>query len=278
MTTLKTCKRQLEELKCSEHFCGTRDKSHGNLSGYIIKGTNVLQETQWPWSASILTNKDGRPYRCGGSILSSRFILTAAHCVTTFLNTTTGPNGKDYVEVDIENIDVTFGQKSSQINKLHIHENYSDEIKYDIAVIELNSAIPFSPAVKPICLPPVDMPLNLYRLCVAIGHGLTSGGFPSRRLQQVRLMPYAASLCSFKLGNVFDPSHMLCAGTYGGVENICLGDSGGPLMCKHYEKDVWFVEGVSGFTTGSQSFVEFGVYTRVAVFKSWIDSVIGGGE
>merc|ERR1711892_1396008 len=44
-----------------------------------IVGGIVSEKNRWPWMVT-LDDRDGNHY-CGGSIISSRFILTAAHCI-----------------------------------------------------------------------------------------------------------------------------------------------------------------------------------------------------
>ena len=44
---------------------------------YIVQGENAIPGA-WPWQVALLY---GGQYFCGGSLISSQFVLTAAHCV-----------------------------------------------------------------------------------------------------------------------------------------------------------------------------------------------------
>ena len=48
----------------------------------IIGGRNALP-MEWPWQASMLVRNISR-HRCGGTIINSQWIMTAAHCVDGF--------------------------------------------------------------------------------------------------------------------------------------------------------------------------------------------------
>lgn len=109
-------------------------------------------------------------------------------------------------------------------------------------------------------------------------------------LQQVTLytIDYRASSCS-KL--IKDQHIQLCAGVTGSVKgdyylirylcfypllidlilDTCQGDSGGPLMM-FTQKNQWVLVGLVSFGDGCARQNNSGVYTRVAVYKDWIQS------
>lgn len=57
----------------------------GQLQTIIISRITSGHDTHlWPWHAAIYhqVNETDSTYRCGGTLVSSKFILTAAHCVS----------------------------------------------------------------------------------------------------------------------------------------------------------------------------------------------------
>lgn len=57
--------------------CGRRLAAHNPL---LI---NQSPTNQWPWHAAIYHLNNEQPeYECGGTLINSNLVLTAAHCIT----------------------------------------------------------------------------------------------------------------------------------------------------------------------------------------------------
>ncbi|XP_071024374.1 complement factor B-like [Oncorhynchus clarkii lewisi] len=106
---------------------------------------------RYPWMARIgIPHEDGRYGKCMGSLVTPRFILTAAHC---FRFTDTA----DKIKITIGKNEVLTG------SRLILHPNYDIKAKekegvkefydYDVALIELKNDVDISINIRPICIP-----------------------------------------------------------------------------------------------------------------------------
>ncbi|KAJ0004507.1 hypothetical protein NQD34_010721 [Periophthalmus magnuspinnatus] len=107
---------------------------------------------KYPWFISLTVMNDGRPSHCLGSLVSPRFILTAAHCFKDKSSNVT--------------VEGTGGPKlgnAMQIFTIHIHPNFNISAKvnqgvkefydYDVTLIELVEDAPITISLRPICIP-----------------------------------------------------------------------------------------------------------------------------
>ncbi|KAL6070291.1 hypothetical protein STEG23_008545 [Scotinomys teguina] len=102
-------------------------------------------------------------------------------------------------------------------------------------------------------------------------------GPESEAVREARVPLLSADTCQKALGPGLSPSTMLCAGYLAGGIDSCQGDSGGPLTCSKpgpHPREVLF--GVTSWGDGCGEPGKPGVYTRVAVFKDWLQEQMNG--
>ncbi|KAG7306941.1 hypothetical protein JYU34_007064 [Plutella xylostella] len=192
---------------------------------------------------------------CGGSIISSRFVLTAAHCaegsIAAFTKATVGSNLLNQ------------GGKSYPVDKFIIHEDYDGYvIKNDISLAKLSEPIKFNINVQPIPLPEQNTEGGADLLLSGWGTTTYPGSTPNE-LQWINLTALTVDECQRRLAAinpVYD--NQICSLTKTG-QGACHGDSGGPLVADGAVVGVvsWGMPCARGYPD---------VYTRVYSFKAWI--------
>ncbi|EDS39579.1 conserved hypothetical protein [Culex quinquefasciatus] len=118
---------------------------------YAFGGVRAVRGEFQHMAAIGWNNSGSIKYLCGGSLITSKFILTAAHCVAD-------GEGKPPVTVRLGDTnlnsteDVEFSQQM-RIKALKRHPQYRFSRKYyDIALIELEEEVEFNEAICPACL------------------------------------------------------------------------------------------------------------------------------
>ncbi|XP_050079110.1 trypsin-like [Anopheles maculipalpis] len=192
----------------------------------IVNGTDA-SILDYPFMISLRGSTGG--HSCGGSILSERWILTAAHCVgstTPFLQT---------IQAGRTNISRDVDDSVYAIEQVISHPQYDSRNSFlnDIALLKLQRPLEFSDSVYPVRLPEplFEVEDNLDDLGVTlIGWGLTAtGGSAPTTLQRVDYYVVPNEECDAIHTSTIYPSH-ICAAIPGGGKGQCSGDSGGPLL------------------------------------------------
>lgn len=119
----------------------------------VVGGKNAT-EGQFPYQVS-LRNYFDRKHFCGASIISDRFILTAAHC-------TLGANGDpDFVFAVVGALHRTQDGIEIELEKITTHAEWSNiRFTNDIALIKTAHKIGFSDTIYPIALPSQNIESN----------------------------------------------------------------------------------------------------------------------
>lgn len=111
----------------------------------IVNGENA-QEGQFPYTASLRNAAVG--HFCGASILSSRFLLTAAHCCMA-----DNASPKNVVAV-VGALRRSSGGVTMKVDTITPHHGFVYYgFKNDIALIRTATEINFNDNIKPIALP-----------------------------------------------------------------------------------------------------------------------------
>ncbi|XP_037021961.2 prothrombin [Artibeus jamaicensis] len=269
------------------------DKTEGELlesyiDGRIVHGWDAELGLA-PWQV-MLFRKNPQELLCGASLISDRWVLTAAHCLLY------PPWDKNFTKDDLL---VRIGkhsrtryergiEKISMLEKIQIHPRYNwrDTLDRDIALLKLKKPIAFSDYIHPVCLPDKQ---TATRLLQAGYKGRVTGWGNLREvwkasatevqpsvLQVVNVPIVERPVCKAST-RIHVTDNMFCAGykpSEGKRGDACEGDSGGPFVMKSPFNNRWYQMGIVSWGEGCDRDGKYGFYTHVFRLKKWIRKVV----
>lgn len=239
------------------------------VNAKITGGTDALI-SDFPWQVYYISGN----FRCGGSIISGRWVVTAAHCTK---NSTGGaiPASSMFVRVGINNPSNAAEGKTYAVSQVIVNAGFDDQtLLNDIAVLKLVDSINFPNAV-PIKLITAD-DVNAGAIAPGVMTWVTGWGLTNvnpdivpTALQKVKLPIVSIAQASTVWGTI--PVTDLMAGFLNGNKDACNGDSGGPLVVPVLGE--YKLAGIVSW--GSSNCNTYGAYTSVSAMERWIRIITG---
>ncbi|XP_008947089.1 PREDICTED: hepatocyte growth factor activator [Merops nubicus] len=252
--------------------CGRRHKKRSFVRPRIVGGSSSLPGSH-PWTAAIYIGESF----CGGSLIQTCWVVSAAHCFANspLKSTITVVLGQHIFN---KTTDVT---QTFEIEKYILHPQYSvfNPTEHDIALIKLKKngqrCAVKSQFVQPICLPESNTVFPDQFKCQISGwghrHENVSGYSSVLQETLVPIIPEEKCRSPEIYGKEMT-ENMFCAGYFDSKSDACQGDSGGPLACE--ENEISYLYGVISWGDGCGRVNRPGVYTRVTNYVNWINEKI----
>ncbi|EDV41555.1 uncharacterized protein Dana_GF17450 [Drosophila ananassae] len=238
---------------------------------------------EFPWLALIEYTRANQQkfHGCGGVLISERYILTAAHCLSQAAaldlhitavrlgewDTSTNPDCQ-YHE-DTKQAECAPPYQDIAVEQQVPHPDYNStnlSQLFDIALIRLAAPAELSEFVEPICLPNKQLRADELEGLLTELAGWQAKSSPRMQKSTVTISSIEECQQKYSAQSLKIQSSQLC-----GLANAkeCHGNAGGPLML--FKNDGYLLGGLVSFgpvpcpTTGWPD-----VYTRVASYIDWI--------
>lgn len=257
-------------------FCALKSRT-------LIVGGTKAHLKEFPHMAAIGYNTgSGISWDCGGTLISERYVMTAAHC-------TYSPDWGRAAWVRLGDLNLVSDRDGAKVQEIKVvqrirNPQYKRPLEYhDIALLQLEKDAEFNAFVRPACLPYSLPDIGTQNKAIATGWGRVEWAEEqgSNDLLKVTLALVPQPTCneSFfdggvddKLANGIMNKWQICAGEFG--KDTCQGDSGGPLAIFNQDHDCMYnVIGITSLGRVCGSVVP-GVYTRVYNYIPWIEEVV----
>lgn len=280
----------------------------------IVRGQDA-PIAEWPSFASISLRRTGGPYNaihfCGGTAISERWVLTAAHCVHgAAANATFFPRvrhslnlgnqvfeGRLFATLGTNDLSEGQGAEVFPIVSFVVHPGY-DPVTGDDDIALLMLDRPWTGPVSRLGLTGDHTDIEGRAFIAGFGfqrdprenyapgrlNSYLRAGTGERYLAPVNILkaalvpPISDNLCRARNPGLIDVDTEFCAGFRSGSRDACNADSGGPIVqidqagCPY---QVGLVQ--SGRWCGREAGADsnFGVYTRVSAYATFIQNTIG---
>ncbi|XP_015605863.1 plasminogen isoform X2 [Cephus cinctus] len=250
--------------------CGLASTGKSSRLSYFTRiiGGRPTAPGSWPWQVAVLNRY--REAFCGGTLVSPRWVLTAAHCIRKRL----------FVRIGEHDLTMTEGSELElRVDAITVHPRYdAHTVDNDVALLRLPVTLKPASTRGIACLPAPKQPLPTDQLCTIIGWGKSraSDDYGTDVLHEARIPIVSAEACRDVYVDYRITENMFCAGYEKRRMDSCAGDSGGPLLCRDPRRPdhPWTIFGITSFGDGCGKRGKFGIYVRLTNYVRWITRVM----
>ncbi|XP_039751836.1 serine protease gd-like isoform X5 [Pararge aegeria] len=263
-----------------------------NANPLVVNGRPTL-EGQWPWQIALyqIQTVDSK-YICGGTLVSHKHVITAAHCVTrknsskpVNKNTLTIYLGKHNLRTSVEGVEIRF------VADISVYPEYNKTpFARDLSILRMRKSVEYTEFVRAACLwPENQMPLSnvIGKKGSVVGWGFDDTGVATEELSLVEMPVVDQETCIRSYSAFFDKftdrDYTYCAGYRDGTTDeitgtrkstsVCNGDSGGGMVFEM--QGTWYLRGLVSLSVARHNEyrcdpTHYVVFTDLAKFLPWI--------
>lgn len=243
----------------------------------------LVPRARFPWMVAIFKKGLGAlTFQCGASLISTRTVISAAHCFYEGL-----------FLISEQNILVSLGRHElnewvnsevvqREVERIIQHPDYRPELMKndaDLAIVRLTQSVTFSHSIRPVCLwnGSTDIEDIVGVSGIVVGWGMDEINNITNTPKFVNATVASDVDCLKSDHEYFflTTNRTLCAGNLDG-SGPCNGDSGGGLMIRKQNK--WMLRGVVSIALGNAAtpcdLKKYVIYSDTAHFLAWIRSLM----
>ncbi|XP_038615982.1 trypsin-like [Tachyglossus aculeatus] len=225
----------------------------GDEDGDKIVGGYICPKNSVPYQVSLNT---GGTHRCGGTLISPLWVLSAAHCYKPSIQVRLGEHNLRVLEGSEQFISVAKMVRHPDFNKRTVDN--------DIMLVKLATPATLdNHTVDTVALPTTCALPGDECLLSGWGNTVSIGEKVPVRLRCLDAPVISQRQCRGSYpGKITD--NMFCGGFLKGGKDACQGDSGGPLVCNGQ------LQGIVSWGYGCALKGKPGIYTKVCNYLDWI--------
>ncbi|KAG4076581.1 hypothetical protein HA402_001868 [Bradysia odoriphaga] len=261
-----------------------------NVINDLIRGGNETVKGAWPFAVALYKVNHTEPL-CGGTLISKKHVLTAAHCIHNKQAPSQIKAHHLKVYLGVHNLSEKdeVGVIQANIEDIRVHPDwdpyFTSHFNADLAILVLSENVSFTKTIRPVCLPADSTDTNSQTIDLrgmVVGWDVTGSNNWEYIQRQASITAVNDTYCYHKdeAAPTFSSNHTFCGGFGDGYPTP--GDSGGGYFV--LQDKTWVQYGIISVTrtnrTGHALPSSIQIYTNLKSFKRWIMTTVKetGGE